>query len=480
MKKGNHDLYNELVSIAGSKFVIDDDFALWSYSKDSSPIPGKIPGIIVRPGSIDEVSEILKLANVTKTPVIPRGGGASIFGVPPGIPGRSIVIDLTRLNKIINIDEENMTVTAECGITVAELGTNLNKKGYYANLVLMPYYSDTLGGLLSGVFGGGGSLRFMKTGTNWKYVVGLKVALPDGNIIQTGGGPGTNIHLSSTFDRAPGSPDITGMFIGDSGIFGVKLEATLQIFPMEKFTICGGFFFETLEDMWDSISKLMGIKPTPYTSLVGFDPRGTSLLTQGEEGYKWSIIYSVKGYSDNEVNFNNEIIKNVCKESKGTPGSEPINLAAQGLNDGKVLRDMGNYVSLGMWIWYESLAAKSDALNHFKRCRILIDRRFHEKRLDRYRAMRFDMIFPSDHNACYVSTDILWDDNYQEANKLIMEIADEYNNFIAENGAFPGVHQRHTDNSMASHWSPNFYDFMKTLKNAIDPNGILNPGLWRL
>jgi FAD/FMN-containing dehydrogenase len=90
------------------------------------------------------------------------------------------------------------------------------------------------------------------------------------------------------------------------------------------------------------------------------------------------------------------------------------------------------------------------------------------------------MIFPSDHNACYVSTDILWDDNYQEANKLIMEIADEYNNFIAENGAFPGVHQRHTDNSMASHWSPNFYDFMKTLKNAIDPNGILNPGLWRL
>ncbi|MBU4035329.1 MAG: FAD-binding protein, partial [Proteobacteria bacterium] len=101
--KEHHPLYSELSVIVGSKYTTDSDFAVWAYSRDSSPVPGKVPGIIVRPGSTEEVSEIIKLANITHTPVIPRGGGASIFGFPAGIPGRSIVIDTTRLDKLIEI-----------------------------------------------------------------------------------------------------------------------------------------------------------------------------------------------------------------------------------------------------------------------------------------------------------------------------------------------------------------------------------------
>lgn len=83
----HHVLYNELAAIAGSKYVSDDDFVLFAYSRDTGPYPGKIQGIVARPASIEEVVEIVKLANRTNTPVVPSGGRAGIYGVPPGSPG---------------------------------------------------------------------------------------------------------------------------------------------------------------------------------------------------------------------------------------------------------------------------------------------------------------------------------------------------------------------------------------------------------
>jgi len=72
----HHPLYKELGAIVGSKYVSDDDYVLFAYSTDTGPMPGKIQGIVVRPGSIEEVVEIVRLANQTFTPVVPCGGRA--------------------------------------------------------------------------------------------------------------------------------------------------------------------------------------------------------------------------------------------------------------------------------------------------------------------------------------------------------------------------------------------------------------------
>ncbi|SPD74722.1 hypothetical protein PITCH_A300025 [uncultured Desulfobacterium sp.] len=304
----HHPLHKELTAIVGDKFVTDEEFALWSVSHDSSPFPGKTSGIIVLPGSAQEVSEILSLANITKTPVIPRGGGASLFGFPTGVPGRNIIIQLTRLNKLIEINKENMTVTAQAGITTGELSARIWKEGFHIHTVHTPLYSDTIGGLLAGAGGGGFPMEAASAGCIWQYVLGLEVVLPNGNIVKTGAGSGTNIFREKTFDRVFSAPDMTGMFIGDGGIFGIKTEVTMQIVPRPDVFEVGGFVFEEMESLWKGMSSLMNIEPLPYSRIYGMGPEGFNART-GRSGNEWALLYGVLGYSREEVGYKNELIK---------------------------------------------------------------------------------------------------------------------------------------------------------------------------
>ncbi len=93
--QNHHYLFEQLSKILGSEYVSDYDFALLAYMRDVSPFYGKVkPGIIVKPSTTEEVSEIVKIANETKTPVIPRGGGTSAMGNPSG--GSSVPVVLPK------------------------------------------------------------------------------------------------------------------------------------------------------------------------------------------------------------------------------------------------------------------------------------------------------------------------------------------------------------------------------------------------
>ena len=481
-KSGNtkhHPLYESLCAIVGSKYVADEDFAVLAYRNDSGPFTGSIPGIVVRPGATEEVSEIVRLANHTRIPVISRGGGVSIFGFPPGEAGRNVVIDLTRLDKIIDINEDNMTVTAECGITLSELGTKVQEKGFSVNLMLMPYYANTLGGTLAGVSGGGWPLDCNTVGSNWRYVLGLKIVLPNGSVVETGGGAGTNVYRRGTFMREAGAPDVTGMFIGDGGTFGVKTEATIQIFPSPEVIEAGSFFFSSFEDIWKAMSELMTIDPFPYTQLVGFDPRGLSLLSR-KESQNWCLLYSTKGGSGREVGEKINKLKNTCHSAGGKEGGGPIEDIAAQFATGVLLREMGRFVSLGLWAWLESVVSKESFPQYFMNCRSLIDKRYKEGKLKQYGAIRFDMIIPYLRNACFGGTNIYYPDEIPELREKMIEISKEYSLFAVTQGGSLWGHQGHGAEIMASYWSPTFYSFMQTLKRSLDPNDILNPGLWRM
>ena len=123
--KKRHELLDELGSIVGAKYVSDDYSVLLSYTRDVSTFPtGKPQGVIARPGSVDEVVEIVRLANQTRVPIIPMGGKASISGVPPGQPGRGIIVDMRRMDKVLDIDDlvaSDDTFFAITGITDGEL-----------------------------------------------------------------------------------------------------------------------------------------------------------------------------------------------------------------------------------------------------------------------------------------------------------------------------------------------------------------------
>ncbi|MCR8455794.1 MAG: FAD-dependent oxidoreductase [Crenarchaeota archaeon] len=143
-------LVQELAKIVGSDFVTDDYWVRRSYSMDSSMfelLDAKSPAIVVRPGSIEELQEIVRLANKTKTPIYVRGGGTACAGTRGTRMHESILIDTTRMDKIVEIDEESLTVTAEAGVTWGRLNAELEKKGWRLG-VKGPYsgYAACVGG----------------------------------------------------------------------------------------------------------------------------------------------------------------------------------------------------------------------------------------------------------------------------------------------------------------------------------------------
>ena len=252
------------------------------------------------PGTTEEVAAIVKLANRTRTPIVPKGGGGSVSTFPPLYVGdqRNILIDTHRLNRILDIDTTYMTVTAECGVILSQLTEEVNKHGFHIYTVDVPVHMDTVGGVLSGFLGGGEPSDMATSGTMNNYLLGLKVVLPTGEILQTGGGPGTNVHQKRFLHREAGSSDMTGMFVGDGGSFGIKTEATFTIHPSPGVP-AGHHDMGSRENMWSAFRQLAATDPYPYTRLLGFH----------QQDEPWHFVHVIRAHTPEEAEIKRNILE---------------------------------------------------------------------------------------------------------------------------------------------------------------------------
>ncbi|MHA1916134.1 MAG: FAD-binding oxidoreductase [Promethearchaeota archaeon] len=228
-------VYEKFESIVGAKYVSDSEPVRYSYSMNCDFVLQGKPDIVVKPRTSEEVSEILKVANEYKIKVIPRGNGADLTGGAKPIGDGGIVLDITRMNKILDVDEENRIVTVEVGISWSELCEQLSRVGigYYTGTTgPASGFSATIGGGLSNnSVGGGGAAMY---GSVTEQCVGLEVVLPQGDIIYTGAK--ANSFCEKPFMRFGLGADYSGLFLGDVGIHGVKTKASLNLFPLPEYT----------------------------------------------------------------------------------------------------------------------------------------------------------------------------------------------------------------------------------------------------
>ena len=239
-------LKSRLIEISGCENVSSDDFILISYSEDASPYEGKKPRIVVRPETTDQVSEIVKLAYETETPIVPVGGRSSISGSTIPRVDNTIMIDITKMSNILEINEDMMTVTVQTGITWSGLIHQLKQKGYKLGF-RGPYGGNagTVGGSLSGNSIGCGAAAHGGVCDN---VISLEVILSDGEIIKTGSNwRNTSSKMKCTFARYCTFNDNTGIFLGDHGTLGIKTAATLKIFHLAKGIEFSDFGFSNLD-----------------------------------------------------------------------------------------------------------------------------------------------------------------------------------------------------------------------------------------
>ncbi|MCJ7650071.1 MAG: FAD-binding oxidoreductase [Candidatus Lokiarchaeota archaeon] len=226
------ELYNKLESIVSKKYISNSIYVRHAYSRNVDPILQGVPEMVIRPKDAHEISEILKVANKSKIPVIPRGGGDCEFGGSKPIGDVGILLDMKRMDNIINLDEENLIVTVEAGISWGKLNEYLCNFGLYTGC-MGPGSGMTAsigGGISHHSVGGGGCAKY---GACTNQLVSLEVVLPTGDIIETGSQ--ANKFSQTPFNRFGNGPDLAGIFCGDNGIFGIKTKVSLQVFPRPEF-----------------------------------------------------------------------------------------------------------------------------------------------------------------------------------------------------------------------------------------------------
>ena len=248
----------ELKKIVGADHVLTSPEDLYTYSYDATPGHAHMPDAVVIPGNAEEVSQILKVANANKIPVYTRGSGTNLSaGTCPTKGG--IVLLMTRFDKIIEIDLENLVAVAEPGVIVATLNAEVAKSG----LIYPPdpgtVATATLGGTAAENAGG---LRGLKYGVSKHYIMGMEVVLPSGEIINCGG---KNVKDVSGYD-------LTKLMVGSEGTLGVITKLILKLVPAPEAQKSMMAIFHDLDKAGQAISAIVAAKIIPATLEIMDNP----------------------------------------------------------------------------------------------------------------------------------------------------------------------------------------------------------------
>lgn len=225
----HHKLAADLASLVGAEHVLSGEEACAGYAHDRLPyanfraregaLVGTLPGLVVQPGTSDEVVGIVRAAAAADQPLIVYGGGSGVLGgiIPLG---REITLDMQRMNRILNIDSGNNLVTVQAGMNGGAFEEELNAKGYTSGHLPQSLTISTVGGWAACRGGGQESSRYGKIED---IVLGLKAILPDGQLLE----------IRPLSRRATG-PSIRDLIIGSEGTLAIITELTLRIWQLPE------------------------------------------------------------------------------------------------------------------------------------------------------------------------------------------------------------------------------------------------------
>ena len=243
----------DLERIISCENILTSKEECYVYSQDGTNdiTSDKLPDAVVFANTIEDVQKVVKYANDNKIPVITRGSGTNLVGACVSESG-GIVLNLTKMNKILEISKTNMTARVEPGVIVGDLQKVVEEN----NLFFPPDPSNlrvsTIGGAIAQSAGGPKTYKY---GTTKDYVLGLKVVLADGSIINTG---------TNTIKNATGY-HLEQLFIGSEGTLGVVVEATLKLIPKPETTRVILAYFDSVEDATRSVNVMADANIQPST-----------------------------------------------------------------------------------------------------------------------------------------------------------------------------------------------------------------------
>ncbi len=453
-------IVKKLGEIVGKEYVASDKETCYVYSQDCSIEKGVIPDIVIRPNTTEEVSEVVKIANKEKIGLYPRGAAASLvlMGVP--LKEDSIVIDLTRMKRIVEIDEDSMSVTVETGITWGELETALKKKDWYTGFIGPgPGLSTTIGGAISVCSVYYGSAKY---GTAADITLGLEVVLPTGEIIRTGSAA---LQKAKRHTRYGVGFDSTGLFCGDQGILGIKTQASLKLYPLPKAI---GFFTFGYTDLDTCHKDLFEMTKLHIASDIGYVDQLKVPL--GPKKYRFLIHGKIESHSDEELAAQMALFKNIADGS-----GEDLGPSLGKLLFGDMVYEY--FPMAGTFGQFGSSCNKT-TIKHAKEmhAKFMALQDKYEKEIKKYNILNVWYTFITGSVIDILPQFQIPVDNPESAEfgrKIWKELVEDE----VKDGCTHYWLGKVIGDRVVEHYQPSYYEFVKRIKKTLDPNGILNPGL---
>ncbi|SEN03803.1 glycolate oxidase [Mesobacillus persicus] len=292
----------EIISTVKTGRVLTDESDRFSYSFDGS-FGTYLPDVVIQTKSVEELAALVKLANREKIPVYPRGQATSLSGGPLPVLG-GMVLDLSVMDDLLEIHEEDLVAVVSPGILTANIHNAAEKKGLMYPPDPSSSHVSTIGGNLAENSGGP---RGLKYGVTKDYVIGLEIITPQGELIRTGGRTVKNVT----------GYDLTKLIVGSEGTLGIITKAILRLIPKPPASKTVMAIFNSLEDAGRAISKIFcsGILPSKMelmdqASIVAVENYQPSGLPRDAEAL---ILIELDGHPSAVID-EAEQVSEVCKE----------------------------------------------------------------------------------------------------------------------------------------------------------------------
>ncbi|NHM27467.1 FAD-binding protein [Desulfofundulus sp. TPOSR] len=304
-------IIDELKSIVGEANVVVDPEKMEVYGRDevSEAMWQHMPEVVVKPENARQISEIMKLANRELVPVTPRGAGTGLAaGAVPMLGG--IVLSLERMNRILEVDKENLFMVTEPGVTTGEVQRTAQAEGYlYAG---DPCSADSsfIGGNVATNAGGNKAVKY---GTTSRHIYGVEVVLPNGDIVTLGGKCVKNVT----------GYDLVHLMVGSEGTLGIVTKVYLKLMPLPQYVADLLVPFDDIEKAINIVPTIMthgGIIPTCLEFMDNLSIKAAELYLNQQLPYGDAaayVIVEVDGNSERQVQEDYETIGKLCLENGG-------------------------------------------------------------------------------------------------------------------------------------------------------------------
>ena len=452
----------EVEKVVGSTDLKTSEAEIIAHSRDFWPLSevwflkGKIPALpeaVAYPESTQEVAKIVKLSAKYNVPIVPYGGGTGVLGGAIPIFG-GLVVDLKKMNKILEVDDKSLLVRVQAGINGWRYEEALNRLGYTGGHIPQSLPSSTVGGWIACRAAGQFSTKYGKIED---LVVSVEAVMPDGKVVK-----------SKTVPRSSTGPRLEHLLLGSEGILGIITEATLRIFPYPEKRVLLSFAFDEVERPLEAVRKILrrGFRPAVVRIYDEAEVRLHFRNLKELEG-KNLLLFVLEGDA-RLMDLETEVVAEESRKEGGSfKGEEPVKHWLKTRFDVHLLAEM---IKIGAVIDTIEIATTWDKATEL-----------YHRTIESLHAAK-DTVYASGHfshfyqdGACLYLTfggfPTSPDEYYWQVWKAVMETTLEVGGTISHHHGVGLVRARWIEKELEK-----YFEVLKKIKRAIDPQKIFNPG----